>query len=432
MKFGHVSYLNRVGLVAFFSLSLVLMSGIASATTAIIPSDDELIIGSRAIVEGRVLGISTQYDEVGGLVFTYITLQINEVFKGTIDSERIVIKQLGGIAGEHGTMLYGTPEFAMNERAVLFLDTSRDGSLRVHHWFLGKFDISEIGNTGIVNVNRSSAGENVSILGRSTAGNVTDRLRLDEFEDMIREGVIRNRRSSQLMERRYYSRVPLLAFPADYIRVAEREVIAVPSFTFLTPASPARWFEPDTGKTVSFVINTSVGAAGPLPANDSPAQILADALSAMSALSSVSGSSLRLIGSSSTTGGCGIQTGDGNAISFNNCDGFFSPGGGCSGILAVGGVPSYTLSNPVVINGTSFYKTVEGDVTFNPYASCYFTDRCRVQEVMTHELGHAIGLGHSADPTATMSPAAHFDGRCASLAADDIAGIRALYPAIGN
>src|SRR6185369_8400045 len=52
-------------------------------------------------------------------------------------------------------------------------------------------------------------------------------------------------------------------------------------------------------------------------------------------------------------------------------------------------------------------------------------------EVLTHELGHAIGLAHSTDPTATMYAYAHFDGRGASLTPDDVAGVTFIYPDTG-
>ena len=48
------------------------------------------------------------------------------------------------------------------------------------------------------------------------------------------------------------------------------------------------------------------------------------------------------------------------------------------------------------------------------------------RQVMTHELGHALGLGHSSDPEAIMW-AANIRGRGYHLNDDDIAGIRALY-----
>jgi hypothetical protein len=153
------------------------------------------------------------------MVFTYITLEVNEVWKGAIRSNQIVIKQAGGISNGFGTLLYGTPEFSLDERVLVFLDTWNDGSLRVHQFFLGKFDISEDAN-GVTQAVRSAAGENVSVLGRSTAGSVTDQMEFSEYEHMIREKIARTAAVSTNQEMRY-SRSPILAYPPDYIPVAD-------------------------------------------------------------------------------------------------------------------------------------------------------------------------------------------------------------------
>jgi len=68
----------------------------------------------------------------------------------------------------------------------------------------------------------------------------------------------------------------------------------------------------------------------------------------------------------------------------------------------------------------------------NPYSACNLGNHCNVQEILTHEIGHALGLGHSQFSDATMAAFAHFDGRCASIRADDIDGIRAIYPGSGG
>ncbi len=53
------------------------------------------------------------------------------------------------------------------------------------------------------------------------------------------------------------------------------------------------------------------------------------------------------------------------------------------------------------------------------------------QSILVHELGHAIGLGHSSDPHATMAP--NGSGvRWRSLEDDDRAGLCALYPGAGG
>jgi hypothetical protein len=157
------------------------------------------------------------------------------------------------------------------------------------------------------------------------------------------------------------------------------------------------------------------------------AQLQADVQAAMNAWSSAGGSIRVTYGG--TTGGCGVQLADGsNTISFNNCDGYFAASQSCSGLLAVSGIIRYLPGTTKNIGGTTYGKAVEANMSFNPYALCNFTNRCQLQEVMTHEMGHALGLGHSSDTTATMLAYAHFDNRCSSVMPDDVQGIRSIYP----
>jgi hypothetical protein len=108
---------------------------------------------------------------------------------------------------------------------------------------------------------------------------------------------------------------------------------------------------------------------------------------------------------------------------------------GCSGVLAVGGFCSRATA--VGPGGDTYRVIVEGDVTVNRrVAACY--GETGASEVLTHELGHVLGLGHSSQSAsepdfrlrdATMFFLAHLDGRGAAVREDDEAGIRVLYPA---
>jgi Domain of unknown function (DUF4214)/Putative Ig domain/Ig-like domain from next to BRCA1 gene/Matrixin len=415
-------------LILVFSILAVAQS--ALATTAIMPSDDEMIVGARAIVRGKVLSVEVGLDGQN-LVFTYITLKIKEVLKGQITERKIVIKEPGGEIGNRGSLVFGTPQFARGDRVLLYLDTWQDGSLRVHQMFLGRFSIVQEDGSGELMVTRNLPERGVSILGQSDKGSITNRMELNQYAEMVRTRLAANLEHSREFEAGAYGSTPMLAQPLEYKETDGGDIS--PQFHLWSP--PIRWFQPDSGQSVVFKTNP---AGAPTP------QSVADAAAAMGAWSTVPGCALR-VSDGGTTQGCGLFGLDGeNTISFNNCDGYFTGTGTCSsGILAVASIASYDPSQTRVVNGVSFAKALESNITFNPFSACNFGDHCNVQEITTHEMGHALGLHHSwqssfggtptaAEQQATMYWIAHFDGRCASLRTDDINGITFIYPSAGG
>ncbi len=108
-----------------------------------------------------------------------------------------------------------------------------------------------------------------------------------------------------------------------------------------------------------------------------------------------------------------------NVIVFRNAS-----GGG-----AVASTYLWSQNGVLVDADTVFW---DGDYTFFTGTSgC--SNGLYIEDVGTHELGHALGLDHSSDPAATMYPSS---GWCSqelrTLSADDIAGVRALYPSSGS
>ena len=388
------------------------------ASTFVVPTDDDLIVGARAIVRAKVLSINCQSDESSGHIFTYVRLRVREVFKGHITDGEIVIKEEGGQVGARGSMVFGTPQFTAGENVVLYLDTWRDGSLRVYQMFLGKFLIVQDPRTGERLVVRDAGDKNSAVLQNETLreGVATSLEAFEAYRGMVRKRLRINRERSQKFDETYYKNSPMLAVPAEYKRVSGSELDA--QFTFLS-SPPPRWFETDSGQPVVFFVNPD-GAPNP--------QIMDDISAAMNAWSSVPGSSIRII-----NGGAAevCYPRDSNSIVFSNCEGQFSPTPGCASAIALGGV-SWDSSQTRVINGTTFVRAMMGHISFNPYSSCSFGDHCSVREIATHEMGHALGLGHSRISDATMFGVAHFDGRCASIRQDDIDAITFVYPASGG
>lgn len=422
--------LKHAGLKSLFLvISLLAVSHSALGTTAIIPADDDMVIGARAIIRGKVGAIETSFDERSGRIYTYITVKVQEVLKGQITERRVVLKELGGQVGDRASVIYGNPQFKKGERVLLYLDTWADGSLRTYQMFLGKFNIVTDPATGNEIAVRSSPDENTTVLkqqfhGHGAAGPSTEQQPLAKYIRMVRNRLAANWERSVRFEAEAYPNKPLLPEPAEYRSIAGKGDIN-PSFSFL---GPFRFFQPDSGLPVPLKLNPDPSSEQGVPQVTLSS---ADVAAAGGAWTNVSGCSLQVL-YGGTEDQCYLSTGaPGIHIVSNNCDGRNAPTSGCAGILAWGGV-SQTGSGSRTINGTTFQQTIQGFVSMNPWAACSFTINCNVQEILTHEIGHALGLGHSQFSDATMAAFAHFDGRCASIRTDDENGIRAIYPGSGG
>ncbi|HVG20029.1 MAG TPA: putative Ig domain-containing protein [Blastocatellia bacterium] len=393
----------------------------------IIPSDEDLIIGARAIIRGKVVSISSGPDDNQTEIYTYVTLRVEEVLKGEVTARNVVIKEPGGESGGRGQVVYGSPQFNAGEDVFLYLDTWPDGSLRVHQMCLGKFSIVQEQKTARSIVVRSRLWDAAEVVGKSSTGAITDEMESQAYAEMVRAKLAANLERARRFEAIHYGATPMLTYPPEYTAKATSQNIE-PQFATFNPASC--WFEAASGQPVVFLTNPD-GAPYPDVADDIGA--------ALNAWSTAPGVSLRLVGGVST-GQC-LSVAGRNVITFNNCDGRWSPGPNCSGVLAQ--TSSWYVTSPSrVVNGRIFYKMTHANVSLNPYAGCYLSSRCNIQEVVTHEIGHALGLAHAGDiangyPTqtemdATMYPVIHFDSRCASLRGDDVAGVNFIYPAAGR
>ncbi|HJQ70970.1 MAG TPA: putative Ig domain-containing protein [Blastocatellia bacterium] len=414
---------NSLGLKAILLVAGLLTSAVsASSSTFTIPSDDDLIVGARAIITGRVISLGSRLDRNQDRIFTYITVRVEEVLKGRISERQIVLKQAGGQVADRGSVVFGSPEFKTGEQVLLYLGTWPDGSLRVYQMMLGKFSIIIDSQTGERIVTRDLGGINTHIIRAASHAKrgdsaATDRMELSAYAAMVRARLAANWERSEAHEQTYYHDTRLRARPPEYRREAAGGRI-LPRFSLLPPSNPARWFEPDNNLPVVFFVN---------PENAPNPEIAEDITAAMNVWSTVAGCSLRVVNGGATNT-CTNHNGGLNTIVFNNCDSHFVPDPGCASIIALGGLDWNTIQSRN-INGTTFYRAIRGFISFNPYSACNFNDHCKTREVATHELGHALGLGHSQHPDATMFGTAHFDGRCAALRADDINGISYVYPA---
>ena len=390
----------------------------ARASTFVMMDEAQLAARSVAAVRGTVTAIESSYDTASAGVRTYVHIARSEVVFGSLPEGEIVIRETGGSAAGVSEWVYGSAEYRVGEEVLVFLSTAADGALRTTAMAMGKFAITRDAAGAMIAVR--TFGEGAAVWDPKS-GELDDHpgpeeYALDGMRDVLRDAATR----WQQKDLRAARRVRLV--PAEFTQVRLREPRE--AFTYLS--TPSRWFEPDDALPIGYLID-GTGDVGLGPVTSRAA--INDAFAAWT---NAAGSDLILsdvgtLDAPVTFAGC---TG-GNRIVFNDPFGEIADPTSCGGVLAIGGFCA--SSETRTVNGTSFRRIRVGKISFNNgWSSCAGWNRCNLSEVATHELGHTIGFGHSPDGSATMYATAHFDGRCAALRTDDLAGLTFVYPSMAS
>jgi hypothetical protein len=389
---------------------LAMLAGTAGGTTFVGMNERVLTRAADAIVVGTVERIETVGAD--GAINTLVTLAVEDVYKGTL-GRRITLKQPGGRLGGRILWIAGSPRFRLGERQLLFLSAHRDGSARTTAFGMGQFSLRRHRRTGALLAERQL---DAHVLGERPLR----RLPLARLLRTIRRAAAEDAGRSP---------APLLAAPPE-LTAPDLERVPVAEFTFMDSPS-GRWSEPDSGAPVVYEVagaDAAIGASASIDAIDR----------ALAAWTNVSGATITLQ-RGATTVAVPLTCDDVSQIVFGDPFREMPNPIGCSGVLALGGY--CTSSTTSEVNGVRFYRITEGNITFNQgFGACAFWNATNLAEVATHELGHTIGIGHSSEEDdappdlkdATMYYRAHFDGRGASVHADDVAAVRAIYPGPGE
>jgi hypothetical protein len=343
----------------------------SAQTTAVVPA---LADSATAIVSGTVTTLSSASDGVA--IYTYVTLQVAEVLKGSLlPGESIVLKQMGGFANGVGLHIDGQARFAVGEDVVVFLAVRpRDRTLYTVGLAQGAWPASEL--------------------------------------SAVRAVVAQPQRDSATSQ-------PFVTRPPE---VAAGDVTAgIANFTFLENG-PARWHQAD--EEVPIPVDFATVPAG-LPGGG-----LAALDAAIGAWNGV-GTALTLNRGGSGNATCPVDGFSGNGrIAFYWDDPCADIADNDAVTFGIGG--GYFTSGSVrTVNGVVFAQFLQGMAILNNVGPHRATAAC-LQDAATHVLGHAVGLGHSSDGNAVMFATlrAGCNSGTSGLGNDDIAGLRAIYPAL--
>jgi hypothetical protein len=385
------------------------LARVADATTIVGMNERAIARAADAIVIGTIGAIET-VGGADGAINTLVSIDVERTVKGHVGT-RVTLKQPGGQLGERGLWIAGSPHFVRGERQLLFLSAARDGTARTTALGLGQFTLAPHPRTAETMAERRPSADTLGT-------RPVRRVRLARLLRTVARALAGGDPSA-----------PRALRAPDELTAPGLARESVDAFT-LMDSPQGRWAEPDRGEPVSYSLggegDHTLGLAPTLGALD-------DALAAWNG----AGTTIHLV-RGEPIAAVPLFCDGLSQIVFNDPFDEMPAPAACSGILALGGYCTFIEHDEV--NGQRFFRISEGNVTVNRgFGHCPFWNRTNLSEVLTHEIGHTIGIGHSAESEdaapelrdATMYFQAHFDGRGASLRADDVAAARFIYGIAG-
>jgi hypothetical protein len=373
-------------------------------------SDRALADQAAAIADVTVVGVESA-PLVDGPPATDYLVEVNRVLKGDLAGSTIVVRVPGGINPLGvGLKIWGAPQFAEGENALLFLRPAQDGTYRILHLMLGAFHKRVLDGRAVALRDLSEAHE-VSAKSEDGIDAIRD---FDRFADWVEDRAHGVSNADGYVVGRAKANLGSASEKFALLRADDRNAI--------------RWFRFDRGQSVDFRVNATGQPGLGLEATINAFQ------AALNAWNDDPGTNIQYNYAGTTSAGGGLARSDNvNTILFDDpyrddpneaVEGTFDCSSG--GVIAMGGPWFYGSTR--TFRSTRYHEAAEADIVTNDGTECFFHNNPRAaEEVFAHELGHTLGLGHSAQRDALMFANAHDDGRGARLTDDDRTAIAQLY-----
>jgi hypothetical protein len=365
----------------FLAALMLLVAGSAMASSFVVPSDDEMVAKSAAVLIGTVEGSYT--DEVDGTIETIYEIRAERAFKGFFRADELVrVVAYGGMIGDRGVLVPGEARFEQGEHVLVFLTMQR-GRWHTTDFTLGKFKFAT-----------STKGE------RLLVRDMDDVFGWDRNGNVHRERVRREEGFLRFVEERVKGRAVADDYTVDAADVTLAPVPSTDKFAIVANAAPfpaatytdwvnnqpVRWPNISAGVTVYKRSTQNIAGVA-----DGGVAVIQNGLAAWN---NECGSNINLIygGQVATASANHDST---RVVEFNDPQGRVAGSWTGSGTVAITFI---SFAGEHTFNSQQWLTITDFDVVFQ---DGYTYNTTSFPVAMTHELGHGIGWRHSNQDYAT-------------------------------